>query len=55
MFEGENIDEIVIKKTRGNRQARITWGVRKNSEELIFYRDSFYVPAHDTIDYQILY
>jgi len=50
-------EDVKISKTllyRGNRVSTINWRVRKNGIQTIF-QDSIYVPAHDTLHYEILY
>lgn len=54
IFFGTQVNKKILRKTYGNRQETITWGVVRNGEQSI-YRDSFYIPAHDTIYYEIFY
>ncbi|MBK7233867.1 MAG: hypothetical protein IPH93_16795 [Saprospiraceae bacterium] len=53
-YRGKNIDNIEFHINRGNRKVELYWNVKKNS---IFkeFSDSLYLPAHDTVPYEINY
>ncbi len=48
------IDTTILETYLGNRILNMTWSVTKNGT-VNYFKDSLYIPAHDTIDYEILY
>jgi hypothetical protein len=53
-YQGPGIDEIAIRRTAGNGDASLYYSVRKNNVLSSFYY-TLYIPAYDTLDYQIFY
>ena len=54
VFIGINMDATEIQNKFGNRKIELLWVVIKNKIQSI-HKDSLYLPAHDTIDYEIFY
>jgi hypothetical protein len=54
LYIGKNIDAIYINKVQGNTQMSASWIVIKNSIRSRF-SDTIAIPAHDTLNYEILY
>ena len=52
--QGSNIDTIHTWYGRGNKEGELIWKTTKNgvTEE---FRDTIYIPAHDTLEYEIFY
>lgn len=51
---GKNIELNYTNKVRGNLRMEVQWSVGKNSIWK-FFTDSITIPAHDTLNYEILY
>ncbi|MBL7816635.1 MAG: hypothetical protein JNL70_16560 [Saprospiraceae bacterium] len=51
---GKNIELNYINKVFGNRDMRAGWSFSKNNN-WIFKADTLNIPAHDTLNYEILY
>ncbi|MBP7698997.1 MAG: hypothetical protein KA101_00005 [Saprospiraceae bacterium] len=51
---GSDVDSILIYKLLGNRELSLSWASTKNNQ-IYFYKDSLYLPGHDTTFYEILY
>jgi hypothetical protein len=51
---GMNVDFFQIEQVLGNRNANVNWWVTKQGTTAVS-RDTIYVPARDTIYYEILY
>ena len=54
LFYGTSIDTVTLRQVFGNRKVDLLKVVVKNSIQTIF-RDTIYIAAHDTINYEILY
>ena len=53
-YYGKEIDLIDIRTRNANKKIGLYWTVKKNNI-LKEYNDSLYLPAHDTVNYEILY
>jgi hypothetical protein len=53
-YYGKAIDSTELHIGRGNRKVRLYWTIMKNKIETVHF-DSLYLPAHDTVPYEILY
>jgi hypothetical protein len=53
-YDGPSIDEKTIARTGGNAKVTLYYSYRKNDFRTSFY-DTLYIPAYDTLDYQIFY
>ena len=51
---GTDIDKYYVRLVIGNRNNDFFWWIKKNGNT-IAYGDTIYTPAHDTINYEILY
>lgn len=53
-YYGLKIDSFESHIGRGNRKVELYWTITKNKIETIHF-DSLFLPAHDTVPYEILY
>ena len=53
-YDGPGIDEKTIARTGGNAKVTLYYSYRKNDIRTSFY-DTLFIPAPDTLDYQIFY
>ena len=54
IFYGTSIDTVTLRQVRGNQKVDLSWLIRKNGMDTT-PRDTIYIAAHDTINYEILY
>ena len=53
-LQGSTVDTTIYQTFRGNRERTMTWTVISEGNFDVF-RDTFYLSAHDTLEYEIFY
>jgi len=54
-FFGTRIDTFFIEKYRGGKSANLVWWINGNTQEERTIGEDIYFPAHDTMDFEIIF
>jgi hypothetical protein len=54
-FDGPGIDVITTRRTAGNGNVLLYYTAIKNGQLVVDSKDTLFIPAYDTLDYQIFY
>ncbi len=54
-FTGSNVNESFLRSIRGERNLSLLYIIKNSGEDEIIVRDTIFIPAHDTLNYEIRY